>query len=222
MVKYSIQMQGHTINNLEDLRKYFQVYEMLPLVDSGRLQIWLHHNGYDEYVEKLKTWVIVAKDKKKSKLYDLFDIPYDEATEYNITDRLLADARKNQLRAFNESNVMVFSQKDLDNYLNFLREYREDLEPEDIEVETIFLSNRMYGDYVIPYDLNDVVYVGFCEHSAFMPSVWLKRNPEEYDKRNINFENIRVHYRKSVIEVDVDDDALEVFRMIDKRFVKKG
>lgn len=221
MTEYSIYLKGHRVNDLEDIRKYFQVYELLQLVNSGRLVMWLEQNDYEDYVKKFETWGITDKRKKKQKLYDIFEIPYDDATEYNITDILLEEARKDNLRIYSKYSYKVQDQKSLDSYLRAIRDYRE-VDDSD-EPEVIVLYSGLPSGYKLPIDMSNIHYIGACDKDINMPVVWLERPQEEYEKRNITFENLYVNWRRSRKEImeKLNYEYGEIFLPAERRAMMK-
>ena len=90
-VVFKIYLKGKEIQTIEDIRENFQVYELMDLMNSGRLRQWLVTNGYKKCAEELSVWSSTDKKLRKQKLYDVFEVPYDDATAYNITDQLLEE-----------------------------------------------------------------------------------------------------------------------------------
>ena len=90
-VVFKIYLKGKEIQTIEDIRENFQVYELMDLMNSGRLRQWLVTSGYKKCAEELSVWSSTDKKLRKQKLYDVFEVPYDDATAYNITDQLLEE-----------------------------------------------------------------------------------------------------------------------------------
>ena len=96
MARITMYLKGKRIEKLEDIKKYFQVYELMDYMNYGALRQWLEDNGYKEYSEKLSIWSSTDQKQKKKKLYDVFGIEYDDATEYTLVDELLLEKRKDK------------------------------------------------------------------------------------------------------------------------------
>jgi len=191
-VKYSIYLKGKEIHSVQDIRNNFQIYELIDLMNSGRLRNWLEMKGENVLADRLSIWSSVDKTLRKQLLYDVFEMPYDEATAYNITDQLLEEKAKNN--------------RDFENGLNYHVEYsnecfKKDLEyiiddAEDSDDQVIVYLRNGFDSYDIPFENENIHYIGYCSSdSIYLPCVNLRYSPEKYSERNITFENVTIHLK---------------------------
>lgn len=204
MARITMYLKGKRIEKLEDIKKYFQVYELMDYMNYGALRQWLEDNGYKEYSEKLSIWSSTDQKQKKKKLYDVFGIEYDDATEYTLVDELLLEKRKDkEILNSQIKGECVRSQKDLELLLQNIVKKRDKGDSE-------FESSGRFGhtnvtkviklmsitDYDIPINIPDIRYVGVTASEEF-PTVNLEVDEKEYNQQGIFFENVYVKIKMS-------------------------
>lgn len=198
-VKYRIYLKGKEIQSIQDIRDNFQIYELMDLMNSGRLRQWLEINGYKDYSDKLSIWTNTDKTKKKRKLYDVFEVPYDDAAEYNITDKLLDDKEKckRELIFLYDRCYREYSNECFKRDLEYIR---DDIRTS--ENPLIICLEGGFDAYDIPFDIKNVHYIGYCGAGNFLPTVKLMDAVEKYSEKNITFENVVVTIEKTDVMGD--------------------
>ena len=67
------------VRSMDELRANFSISEVMDYLLNGKLALWLRDRdikGIVEEIEKLE----IQDEKLPNKLFDIFDVPYDEAS----------------------------------------------------------------------------------------------------------------------------------------------
>ena len=188
-VVFKIYLKGKEIRTIEDIRDNFQVYELMELMNSGRLRQWLVTKGYKKCAEELSVWSSTDKKLRKQKLYDVFEVPYDDATAYNITDQLLEEKESYKREfVFQLYPHKEYSNECLQRDLDFIA-----FEAEHTKHGVMVYLEGGFDSYDIPYEVGNVHYVGYCGDSIYLPRVNLVSSLEKYADNHITFENVNYH-----------------------------
>ena len=138
--KFNLLVDGQKVRTLEELRKNFNLEDVLEYFYSGKLQKWLASRDYKHELDQVKDIASSNKLDVSSKLLDIFNIEHDkkELQYFNVDGqqvRTLEELRKN----FNLEDVLKhFYSGKLQKWL-VSHDYKHELD----QVKDIASSNKI-------------------------------------------------------------------------------
>ena len=138
--KFNLLVDGQKVRTLEELRKNFNLEDILAYFYSGKLQNWLSSRDYKHELDQVKDIASSNKLDVSSKLLDIFKIEHDkkELQYFNVDGqqvRTLEELRKN----FNLEDVLKhFYSGKLQKWL-ISHDYKHELD----QVKDIASSNKI-------------------------------------------------------------------------------
>lgn len=175
-VRFPLEMaNGEKVNDIEALRKNFDLNSIVYYFMNGKLLKWLRFRHYDDEAKSI-TELTENESDLSLQLCRIFDIPYDETKIKRVNIDKLKNLEKytTNIKLIGNIDRVAFSQQEFNSLL-------EDSVPEIYPVNNTF---------VIPPDLKNVAITGigkvilrvFSEHSI------------DFEKQNVRFNNIELDY----------------------------
>ena len=112
--KFNLLVDGQKVRSLEELRKNFNLDDVLEYFFSGKLQKWLSSRDYKHELDQVKDIASSNKLDVSCKLLDIFKIEYDkddlkyfidETNQYKALDQETAAGNNSEQAQKNSSNI---------------------------------------------------------------------------------------------------------------------
>ena len=153
--KFNLLVDGQKVRTLEELRKNFNLEDVLEYFYSGKLQKWLASRDYKHELDQVKDIASSNKLDVSSKLLDIFNIEHDkkELQYFNVDGqqvRTVEELRKN----FNLEDVLKhFYSGKLQKWLSS-HDYKHELDQvKDIaSSKKLDVSSKLLDIFKIEYD----------------------------------------------------------------------
>ena len=157
--KFNLLVDGQKVRSLEELRKNFNLDDVLEYFFSGKLQKWLSSRDYKHELDQVKDIASSNKLDVSSKLLDIFNIEHDkkELQYFNVDGqqvRTLEELRKN----FNLEDVLKhFYSGKLQKWLSS-HDYKHELDQvKDIaSSKKLDVSSKLLDIFKIEYDKKEL------------------------------------------------------------------
>ena len=157
--KFNLLVDGQKVRSLEELRKNFNLDDVLEYFFSGKLQKWLSSRDYKHELDQVKDIASSNKLDVSSKLLDIFNIEHDkkELQYFNVDGqqvRTLEELRKN----FNLEDVLKhFYSGKLQKWLSS-HDYKHELDQvKDIaSSKKLDVSSKLLDIFKIEYDRKEL------------------------------------------------------------------
>ena len=157
--KFNLLVDGQKVRTLEELRKNFNLEDVLEYFYSGKLQKWLASRDYKHELDQVKDIASSNKLDVSSKLLDIFNIEHDkkELQYFNVDGqqvRTVEELRKN----FNLEDVLKhFYSGKLQKWLSS-HDYKHELDQvKDIaSSKKLDVSSKLLDIFKIEYDKKEL------------------------------------------------------------------
>lgn len=176
-VRFPLEMENEVqVRNVEELRDNFSLVRVLEYLKNGKLIIWLQQRYAMDIAEEIEKLDLQDSDLAK-KVCQIFDVPYDEATEEELEKAAERVERIKKLREYTDDREY---EKVVDN-VAFDQDELYDLLDED--AETIYLCGNRFS---IPLAKEGISYIGINEPTVVIDS----KEEVNWNEKNISVENV--------------------------------
>lgn len=167
------------VRSMDELRANFSISRVMDYLLNGKLALWLRDRNIKDIVEEIEN-LDIQDEKLPKKLFDIFNVPYDEVSVEEMKKVSLRKKRIHKLRHYTDNQQyesvidnVAFTQDELYNLVN-------------TGVDTIYLC----GDkFCIPLSNLDISYIGINRPELFVDS----KEKVDLKKRKISVENVEIN-----------------------------
>lgn len=194
-VRFPLEMEnGIEVRSMEELRDNFSISKVICYLKEGKLVTWLrdrYANDIADLIEELE----LQDERLAEKVSEIFDVPYDEASEKELEKAAERAERIKKLKEYTDDrryekviDTVAFEQDELYDLL-------------DEDVNTVYLCGERFS---IPLSKPGVVYIGINQ-----PVVVIDSKVEvDWDEKEITVENV-VFDKKYQAVLDISNETKE-------------
>ena len=194
-VRFPLEMEnGIEVRSMEELRDNFSISKVICYLKEGKLVTWLrdrYANDIADLIEELE----LQDERLAEKVSEIFDVPYDEASEKELEKAAERAERIKKLKEYTDDrryekviDTVAFEQDELYDLL-------------DEDVNTVYLCGERFS---IPLSKPGVVYIGINQ-----PVVVIDSKVEvDWDEKEITVENV-VFDKKYQAVLDISHETKE-------------
>ena len=222
--KFNLLVDGQKVRTLEELRKNFNLEDVLEYFYSGKLQKWLASRDYKHELDQVKDIASSNKLDVSSKLLDIFKIEHDkkELQYFNVDGqqvRTVEELRKN----FNLEDVLKhFYSGKLQKWL-ISHDYKHELDQvKDIASSNkkLDVSSKLLDIFKIEYDKKELKHfieeLNQCETLALETAVG-SSSEQRNTKRTASLANKATNstyekYKRLIDEICMHDHKIDLIK----------
>ncbi|MBQ3601686.1 MAG: hypothetical protein II992_10875 [Lachnospiraceae bacterium] len=194
-VRFPLEMEnGIEVRSMEELRDNFSISKVICYLKEGKLVTWLrdrYANDIADLIEELE----LQDERLAEKVSEIFDVPYDEASEKELEKAAERAERIKKLKEYTDDrryekviDTVAFEQDELYDLL-------------DEDANTVYLCGERFS---IPLSKPGVVYIGINQ-----PVVVIDSKVEvDWDEKEITVENV-VFDKKYQAVLDISNETKE-------------
>lgn len=200
-IRFPLEMEnGVEVRSLEELRDNFSIAKVLNYLQDGKLITWLrdrYANDIADFIEELDS----QDEGLAKKVYEIFDVPYNEATEKELEKASERAERFKRLKEYTDDKQY---EKVIDN-IAFNQDELYDFLDEDVDI--IYLCGEKFS---IPLSKEGIAYIGINQ-----PIVMIDSKVEvDWVKKNISVENVVFDQQYQAVLESVDGTKEELYKKV--------
>ena len=208
-IRFPLEMEnGIEVRNMEELRDNFSISKVICYLQEGKLVTWLrdrYANDIADLIEELE----LQDERLAEKVSEIFDIPYDEASEKELEK---AAERVKRIKKLNEYTDDRQYEKFIDN-VAFDQDELYDLLDE--EENTVYLCGERFS---IPLSKPGIAYIGINQ-----PVVVIDSKVEvDWAERKITVENVVFDKKYQAVLDSACETKEELYKKVVGKVKKDG
>lgn len=178
VVKFALTLKDgyQARNSIEEIREHFDYGKIMAVFNTGRLQTWLRHRGYELEAAALDTLKSDDNDLRR-KIYAVFKVQYQAADDDETIMDAALQKRMEKVKQFTaDKRILAQVEKVATNQKELLEIVKKG-------EQEIYLCGT---EFVIPLVVENVRYIGIGKVTAIIRSTRIV----DFDESNISFQNI--------------------------------